>query len=326
MQSLRAFQESRILLTALELDIFTAIGKGADAAQVAATCRTDPRATERLLNALAALDLVRKRSGVFENGPVAARFLAAGAPEDTRAALRHHVSLWQTWSTLTEAVRSGHPVAHAAMADRGADEWTEPFIAAMHRNATARAPEVVRAVGAQGVRRLIDIGGGSAAYSIAFSRANPDLTADVFDLATVVPIAQRHIEEAGLTGRVATRIGDLRQDDFGAGYDLALLSSICHMFGPDENRNLLARLYRALAPGSRVVISDFILAPDGTAPRQAVLFAINMLVGTPSGSTYTEAEYSDWLTGAGFQGVRRVSLSGPAELMIGGKPRDVSAG
>ncbi len=321
MQSFRAFQESRVLLTALELDVFTAIGRGAEAAQVAAVCRTDPRATERLLNALVTLGLVRKTANVFANEPQAARLLTAGSPDDARAALRHQVSLWRTWSTLTEVVRSGSPVAHAPMADRSADEWTEPFIAAMHSSATARAPEVVSAVGAESVRRLIDIGGGSAAYSIAFARANPDLAAEVFDLATVVPIARRHIDEAGLSGRVTTRIGDLRRDDFGAGFDLALLSSICHMLGPDENRNLLVRVHRALAPGGRVVISDFLLAPDGTAPRQAVLFAINMLVGTPAGSTYTEAQYTEWLAGAGFADVRRVRLSGPAELMIGTRPR-----
>jgi len=325
MQSFRAFQESRVLLTALELDLFTAVGEGANAAKVAAACRSHPRATEQLLNALVALGMLRKKSGVFENGSLAAHFLAAGSPEDARGALKHQVSLWRTWSTLTEAVRTGHAVAHEEMTHRSADDWTQPFIAAMHRNAVERAPELVSAVGTKGVRRLIDIGGGSGAYSIAFARANPDLAAEVFDLAPVVPIAQRHIEEAGLTGRVTTRIGDLRHDDFGAGHDLALVFAICHMLGPDENRNLLARVYRALAPGGRVVISDFILAPDGTAPRQAVLFAINMLVGTPDGSTYTEAEYSEWLAGAGFVGVSRRRLSGPADLMIGVRPREKSA-
>ncbi len=320
MRSLRAFQESRILLSALELDVFTAIGAGATAAQVAAACRSDSRATERLLNALVALGLLAKRSGVFANEPLAARMLTAGSPEDQREALKHQASLWRTWSSLTEVVRTGRPVAHQAMADRRAEEWTEPFIAAMHQSATARAPEVVAAAGARGAHRLIDIGGGSAAYALAFARANPELRAEVFDLATVVPIAERHIAEAGLTGRVTTRVGDLRQDDFGAGYDLALLGSICHMLGPDENRDLFARIFRALAPAGRVVISDFILEPEGTAPRQAVLFAVNMLVGTPDGSTYTEAEYGEWLAGAGFVNIRRARLSGPADLMIGVRP------
>ena len=313
---LRAFQESRILLTALELDLFSALAGGATAAQVAARCQTDAAATARLLNALVALSFLSKDAGRYENGPLTARFLCAGAAEDSRDALKHHLSLWRQWSTLTEAVRSGQAVAPTEMASRG-DSWTVPFIAAMHSNAAQRAPQVVRAVGAAGVRRLLDVGGGSGAYAIAFAEANPSLRAEVFDLASVLPIAQGHIARAGLADRVTTRVGDLRRDDFGSGYDLALLSSICHMLGPDENRDLLRRLCRALDPGGRVVISDFILDPDGTTPRQAALFAINMLVGTPSGNTYTEDEYAGWLTETGFASIERLPLGGPADLIVG---------
>ena len=85
-------------------------------------------------------------------------------------------------------------------------------------------------------------------------------------------------------------------------------------------RDLLARAARALAPGGRVVVSDFVLEDDGTAPRQAVLFSINMLVGTPSGRSYRESEYRSWLTAAGLAGIERVRLPGPAHLLIGRKP------
>ena len=164
---------------------------------------------------------------------------------------------------------------------------------------------------------MLDVGGGSGAYAIAFARAHPALSAVVLDLPTVLPIAAGHIEEAGLSKRIATRAGDLRADDLGRDFDLVFVSSICHMLGPDGNRDLLARCARALAPGGRVVIQDFILEPDRTAPRQAVLFAINMLVGTEAGGTYTEAEYAAWLAAAGLADVRRIRLKGPADLMVG---------
>jgi cyclopropane fatty-acyl-phospholipid synthase-like methyltransferase len=174
-------------------------------------------------------------------------------------------------------------------------------------------------VGAQGVHRLLDVGGGSGAYSIAFARASATLRAEILDLPTVLPIAERHVREAGLADRVTTRAGDLRTDDLGSGYDLVLLSSICHMLGPDENRDLLSRAARALAPGGRAVVSDFILDEDGTAPRQAVLFSINMLVGTPSGRSYRESDYMAFLGGAGLVEIDRVPLPGPANLVIGRK-------
>jgi len=312
---IRGYQESRILLTALELDVFTAVGAGAAAPDVARRCRTDRRATELLLNALVALDVLRLTGDRYENASVAARYLAAGAPDDAREALKHNLSLWTTWSSLTDAVRDGHVSLRAEMPERG-DDWTVPFIAAMHRNAAVRAPAVVAAVGAAAVRRMLDVGGGSGAYAIAFAQANPQLRAVVLDLPTVVPITARHVADAGVAAQVTTQPGDLRTDDFGSGYDLVFMSAICHMLGPDGNRDLLERSARALAPGGRVVIQDFILDPERTRPRQAVLFAINMLVGTEAGGTYTEAEYAAWLEAAGLSGVRRIRLPGPADLMV----------
>ena len=312
----RGYQESRILLTAVELDVFTAVGDGATAAAVAKRCGTDRRATELLLNALVALGVIRRSGEGYANTPAAAQFLVAGSPDDARIALRHNLSLWRTWSSLTEAVRVGHTALRPEMRDRD-DDWTVPFIAAMHRGAAVRAPLVVEALGASPIRHMLDVGGGSAAYAIAFARAHPALTAVVLDLPTVLPIAESHIGEAGLTKRIATRPGDLRTDDLGLEFDLVFLSSVCHMLGPEGNRDLLARCARALAPGGRVVIQDFILEPDRTAPRQAVLFAINMLVGTEAGSTYTEEEYASWLTAAGLSGVQRIRLKGPADLMVG---------
>jgi (2Fe-2S) ferredoxin/predicted O-methyltransferase YrrM len=319
MAMIRGFQESRIMLTAVELDVFTAVGEGATAETVAKRCGTDRRATELLLNALVALDALRVAGDRYVNTPAGAQFLVAGSPDDARIALRHNLSLWTTWSSLTEAVRQGHTALRPEMRERD-DDWTVPFIAAMHRGAAIRAPLVVEAIGAQRIRRMLDVGGGSGAYAIAFAKANPELTAVVLDLPTVLPIAEGHIGKAGLSKRITTRAGDLRHDDLGRDFDLVFLSSICHMLGPSGNRDLLARSARALAPGGRVVIQDFILEPERTGPRQAVLFAINMLVGTEAGGTYTEEEYASWLTAAGLTGVRRIRLRGPADLMVGARP------
>ncbi len=315
-QRLRAFQESRVLLTAVELDVFTAVGQGATSNQVAKGLGTDPRATEMLLNALVAMEVLTKRDGVFHNSPVATRFLAAGSPHDCRLATLHTVHLWDRWSTLTTCVRAGTSASHEEMRVRG-EAWTEAFIAAMHRNAAERAPAVVEAVGTQGVRRMLDLGGGSGAYSIAFARASEALEVDLLDLETVIPIAQGHIESARLSDRIKTRVGDLRAARLGEGYDLLFVSAICHMLSEEENRNLLKRCHEALAAKGRVVIQDFILEADKTAPKSAALFSLNMLVGTRAGASYSEQEYSAWLRETGFSDVKRVRLPGPAGLMLG---------
>jgi SAM-dependent methyltransferase len=309
MQMMRSFQESRMLLTAVELDVFTAVGQGASAPQVAANLHANPRASETFLNALVALRALTKQGGIFYNTPETARHLVAGSPDYARPALMHTVHMWQAWSTLTESIRAGTAVAQPGI-DTQDEQWTQSFIAAMHRNARTAAVAVVRAVGVNGIRRMLDVGGGSGAYSIAFAEASPTLRAEVLDLRSVVPIAQKHIDEAGLTGRVVTRVGDLTKDDFGRDYDLILLSAICHMLSPAENQDLLRRCHRALAPAGRVVIRDFILEPDKTAPRSAALFAVHMLVNTRGGSTYAEQEYRTWLQLAGFRKVTRLEPAG----------------
>jgi (2Fe-2S) ferredoxin/2-polyprenyl-3-methyl-5-hydroxy-6-metoxy-1,4-benzoquinol methylase len=315
----RGFQESRAVLTALELDLFTALGNGASAPAVAASLQTSPRATEMLLNALASMRILVKAEGIFRNSPAAARYFSAASPENARPALLHTAHLWPRWSTLTECVRAGSAVTRETGGD-DAQGWTEAFIAAMHHNASERASVVVRTVGPENVRRMLDIGGGSGAYSIAFAQANPELRADILDRAAVEPIAKRHIRESALTGRIRVRVADLRSDALGEGYDLVFLSAICHMLSPEENVDLLRRSREALQPGGRVVIQDFILQADKTAPRFAALFALNMLVGTEGGSSYSEPEYASWLREAGFRAIRNVPLPGTTALMIGVRP------
>jgi len=288
METIRGFQESRLLLTAMELDILPAGGDGADAAAVAGAIGAEPRATAMLLNALAAMGVLAKQDGRFRC-TAAARELGR-----ERAGMLHMAHLWDTWSGLTGCVRTGHS-DHSGPAGG----QVESFIAAMHARARPIAADAVRLIGHQGVRRLLDVGGGPATFAIAFAEAEPELRAEVLDLGPVLPIAEGHIRQAGLEGRVTVRQGDLKRDSFGAGHDLILLSAICHMLDEAENRDLLARCARALAPGGRVAIREFILDPDRAGPPTAALFALNMLVGTPRGNSYTEAEYRSWLEQAG---------------------------
>lgn len=168
----RGFQASRVVLSAVELDVFTAVEENGDHATAAATAArlgTDARSTEVLLNALVALALLTKRDGKFANTPLSHRYLVRGERDDARDALKHSLSLWNTWSTLTERVKTGQVKAWRDMGHRSED-WTVPFIAAMHRNAAMRAPLVVRTVGATDVHRLLDVGGDSAPTRLPLHR------------------------------------------------------------------------------------------------------------------------------------------------------------
>ena len=302
-QSARAFQESRVLLTALELDLFTTIGEGATAAETAQKLGTDPRATEMLLNALVAVGALVKGEAVFG---CTAESKALGP---ARPGLLHTVHLWDTWATLTECVKSGR-----AVRSRGPEGFpearTRAFIAAMHARAQESARETVRLSGIHDAKRMLDVGGGSGAFSIAFAKTCPELRAEILDLGAVVPLAEEYIREAGLQNRVRVRPGDMRTADFGEGFDLVLLSAVCHMFGEDENRSLIQRCARALVPGGHLVIREFILQEDRAGPPHAALFALNMLVGTEHGNTYTEGEYRNWMEEADLGTITRPDPEG----------------
>jgi SAM-dependent methyltransferase len=305
---------SRCILTALELDVFNAVGDGAATEQVAAKIEASPRATAMLLNALVGLGLLTKEGGVYRNSAESARFFTQGSETNQRDGLLHTANIWHRWSTLTEAVRHGAAIP-IDRANR--PEWTRNFIAGMQRNARTRAPLVVKALGAEGVRRILDLGGGSGIYSIAFAQASPHVRCEILDLPEVVPLTAEYVGKSGVMGQIAIRAGDMLHDDLGSGYDIILLNAICHMFSEEQNLHLFRRARHALAPKGRLVVQDFLLNADKTGPLHAVLFSLNMLVGTDGGAAYSEPEYTEWMKRAGFVEVSRCNLPGPSDLIVG---------
>jgi len=313
-QMIRGFMPSRCILTALELDIFTAVGDGATAEQIGTRIHANARAVGMLLNALVALELLSKSGDDYRNTPESARYFVQSSKDNHRNGLLHTANIWHRWSTLTDAVRRGTRVP----IDRDqTPEWTQNFISGMQRNAKERALLVVKNLGTAGVRRILDLGGGSGAYSIAFAKASPEVHCEILDLPEVVPLAAEYVNKAGVSAQVSLRSGNMLQDDFGSGYDLVMLNAICHMFSEEQNRDLFRRARQALAQKGRLAVQDFILNPDKTGPQHAALFSLNMLVGTGVGASYSELEYTDWMKAAGFTDVQRINLPGPSGLIVG---------
>ena len=314
-QMLRAYWPSRCLLTALELDLFTAVGDGANAAQVATKIKANARSTAMLLNALVALGLLSKSGDDYKNTADSTRFFVQSSKDNHRNSLLHLANIWHSWSTLTDAVRSGARVPGELPADHL--EWTRDFITAMQRNAKERAPLVVKALALANVRRILDLGGGSGAYSIAFAQGNPNIQCEILDVPEVVPLTTEYVEQAGVSAQVKVRTGDMLQSDLGSGYDLVMMNAVCHIFSEEQNQGLFRRAYQALAPRGRLAVVDFILNPEKSGPQQAALFSLNMLVNTDAGATYSESEYTDWMKAAGFAEISRINLPGPASLIVG---------
>ena len=310
-----AFRQSRVLLSAFDLGVFTVLGQGAAAsAVVAKAIPADARATDRLLNALAAIGLVEKTDGLFANTPAAARWLDGASPE-CLTSLGHASHLFTAWAGLTGAVRAGTTVR-----DRKRDGFdTAAFIEAMDRRARGIADALVAQIDLEGVERVLDVGGGSGAFAAAFCRARDGLVATVLDLPEVTQLTARYVAAAGFGGRVLLLPGDFHETPFGEGFDIVFFSAIVHMNGADANRRLMAKAFAALAPGGRIVIQDHIMDETRTRPADGALFALNMLINTEAGDTYTENEMRGWLLDAGCQRVEQAGESPRIALMIGHK-------
>lgn len=316
MELATAFQRSRPLLTAFELGLFTVINEEERTSEeAAAALGTDPRATDRLMNALTALGLLEKRQGTFRNAPLAATFLVKGRP-GYLAGLGHTNHLWDTWSQMTDVVRAGHPTDIDATADRGED-WLRPFIAAMHARASQTAAAAVGLLDLEGVNRVLDVGGGSGAYAMAFARARRGISAVVFDLPNVVPLTRMYVAQAGLAAEVSTVSGDYLTASLGEDFDLVFMSAVIHSNAVDDNRLLFRKAAQALNPGGRLVVQDFLMNEERDGPLMPALFALNMLVGTPEGDTFTESEVRAWMEEAGFHAIERKDTAHGTSLVIG---------
>lgn len=298
----RNFMESRILLTASELDLFTILSDAPlSAGETAERTGADVRALTFLLDALAAMKLVVKEGGAYRTAPAVSAVLSGSHRDSVLPMVLHAAHLWRRWSRLTDIVRGGkEPPAEPAWRD----EEMKAFIGAMHVVAEPVAAGIAEAVHPGASKALLDVGGASGTYTIAFLRAVPGMRATLFDRPGVVEMARKRLAETGLLGRVTLVSGDFSRDELPGGHDLALISAIIHQNSPDENLRLFRKVNRALTGGGRIVIRDHVMEPDRAHPKDGAIFAINMLVGTEGGGTYTFGEIESWLDAAGFTRVR----------------------
>ena len=313
----RQFMESRILLSAAELNIFTHLdGIPSTAQDLANRLHADLRGLTILLDALAAMDLLSKQEDMYVTAPDAAPFLTDESSRSVLPMLHHAAAhLWESWSELTAKVKKRETAETPASSARDTDELNA-FIGAMHVVGMPLAQKIVKAVKPGAARNLIDVGGASGTYTIAFLKAVPKMKATLFDRPAVIELARDRLIEAGMLDRVHLVPGDFYEDELPGGHDLAMLSAIIHQNSPGENIELFRKVLRAMVSGGRIIIRDHVMEPDRTKPRDGAIFAVNMLVNTAGGSTYTFDEIRSWLMQAGFVNVRLLKVGKHMDALV----------
>ncbi len=311
-----SFRESRILLSAFELKIFTVLDKHLMTSdEVSKNINSDTRATDRFMNALCGMGFLKKVKEKFYNSELSSKYLVEDKPE-FMGNLYHTNHLWETWSYLTDSVIKGSSFP----GDQNKvekDEWVEAFITAMHYRGVKQAKILAMMFDLTKIKNILDVGGGSAAFSMELVKRNPTINAVVIDLPHVIPLTKKYVSEADLLDKFNFIEGDYLIQDFKNSYDLILLSAIVHINSYEQNKMLIKKCSDALNKNGIVIINDFVMNDDRTQPYHGALFSINMLVGTVSGDTYTEGEMKEWFESAGLSKIERRNTSFGSDLMIG---------
>ncbi len=297
------YWETKILLTAIKLDLFSSLDSRSTASsELADRFAFDERALSLLLNALVAMRVLIKEDGRFGNTRVAQKYLVRSSPEYVGHLLILHDSEWENWGKLEETIRTGvSPVRQHVFETN--PEMGANVLAVLDRIGRGSGINLAKYLELDGVEHLLDVGGGAGTNAIAFCQEYPHLQATVFDLPQTLLVTERYIKEAGLEGRIALKPGNFNMDSLGGPYDVVLMSDILHYQDSRTNAALVGKAFAHLKGMGRLVIKDRFLDSDRTSPAWTTAFAVHIMVNTEHGDCFTTQEAMDWMATAGFQSV-----------------------
>jgi ubiquinone/menaquinone biosynthesis C-methylase UbiE len=316
------FAPSRTLMAALDLNVFSKIYEGHKTAErIAGACGASDRGMRMLLDALASLRILDKtRGGHYSLPAFVAQFLVRESP-DYLGDFLNIDTIWQAWGGLTESVRTGKPfrtVEH----QREAEEFFPKLVRGLHVVNRQPAQNLARALAGTipPNPQILDVAAGSGVWGIAFAEADPQTRVTAQDFPGMIPVTRSYVERHRVAGQYDYLLGDLRTVDFGHDrFDVAILGNIVHSEGVESSRDLFRRIHRALRRDGHVAIIDMVPDNERTGPVFPLIFALNMLVNTEQGGTYTLEEYREWLTGAGFRRVEARDIEFHSPVIIGRK-------
>lgn len=313
------YWETKILLTAVRLDLFSALAeKQLTALEVAQRIQADERALGSLMNALVAMRLLTKEADRFANTEVARTHLVKASPQYVGYLLLLHDAEWNNWGKLDETIRTGRSpvVRHVFETD---PELGANVLSVLNRIGQQSGPALAKRLELGGAKTLLDLGGGAGTNAIAFCQFYPDLIATVFDLPQTLKTTERTVKEAGLEARITLLSGDFNKDPLGGPYDVVLMSDILHYQDSNANAALVKKTFAHLKDGGCLIIKDRFLDESGTSPAWTTAFAVHILVNTERGRCYRVADAQHWMTEAGFRSVAELERTA---VIQGIRPRE----
>ena len=280
------------------------------------------RGLRAVMNALVGLNfLVKDKQGYFSLTPESSTFLVSTKPSFHGGMIRHcSEQLIPKWLHLNQIVVTGQPEDGVNQEGPGGD-FFQQFVNDIFPLSYPAAQALGRHIVAQGAPvRVLDLAAGSGVWGIAIAQESDQVRVAAVDWPEVIPVTRKTVEKFGLSSHFSFVEGDLLQADFGSDHTVGTLGHILHSEGAERSRALLAKTFQALASGGTIAIAEFLVNAERTGPVNGLFFAVNMLVNTDTGDTYSFEEISAWLKQAGFVNPRTLEAPGPSPLILATKP------
>lgn len=292
--------------------------------QVSSQTGSSQRGVRIVMNALVGLQLLTKdRHEKYSLTPESEAFLLSNKPGTLAGffgMVRTHIL--PDWLGLTDAVRTGAPPIALNQQAHGPEFFSvlvENIIPMSYPAATKLGQSLKLAKSRKPVR-VLDIAAGSGIWGIALAQQSPQVRVTAQDWAEMIPTTKRIAQKFGVADRFSYIEGDVLEADFGSGFHLATLGHILHTEGEERSRKLLKKVLRALGSGATIAIGEWLVKDDRTGPPNGLMFAVNMLVHSEEGDTFSFNEIKSWLEEAGFKKVRKLDVPGPSPLVLATKP------
>ena len=320
-----AYAPPLIISAGVRNKVFDSLEEGAKTPkQLAEETGASARALGILMNALVGLGLLKKdRQGEYSLTPESAAFLVSKKP-GTHAGFFGTIApqLISRWLQLSDIVRQGRPAVAVNQETEGTEFFSQLVenIIPMSYPPAQRLGDHLNLARVKNEIRVLDLGAGSGIWGIALAQKSPRVRVTGVDWAGMIPTTKRITQKFGVGDRFNYIEGDMLEANFGSGYDIATLGHILHSEGEDRSRELLRKIFRALKSGGTIAIAEWLVNEDRTKPLPSLMFAVQMLVNTEKGDTFSFNEIKNWLEEAGFKKVRKLEAPGPSPLVLATKP------
>lgn len=319
------FMASKALFAALNLDLFSMLTEPRTLDDLVQASGVPAHRLKTLLATLSSIGLIARDDAAFHNSPVSGRYLARSGPA--------YFGDYYRWQIDRQVYRALEQLDAGLAGDTskltfGADAQflsdpveAEAFSRAQHAGSLGPALEFAKTVDLKGRRTLLDVAGGSGAFSITLCNRYPDLSATIIDFPAVIEVAQGYVTEAGLSDRIAVIGGDALDTQWPESQDIVLLSYLLSAVTERDIPTLIARSFDALRPGGRLIIHDFMLDDDEQGPALAAQWFLVNLAFQPDAGSFSAATLIDLSVRQGFQNASARSLiPGITKLVMSEKP------